>query len=92
MTYYSTLVLNPKFLVNIDEKSIYFDGKPTSTVNSKGEKRFILINGASSRWITLCVSIDFDGTKPILLVIFKGKPNRTIDHFLSTIFPNGIFG
>ena len=90
MTTYKNQVKNPMFLINMDETAVYFNSPPTHTLHTKGEKTVsISIQGASLR-VKVAVSIAMNGTKLPLFVIFKGKPEVSVEKSLSNIHPKVI--
>eukprot|EP00171_Calliarthron_tuberculosum_P001858 IDg1858t1 len=72
MKSFKNRVLDQRFFCNIDEIAVYFDYKPTRTVQTKGEKSVsIRISRSSANRCTVCMMVAMDGTKVPLFVIFK---------------------
>ncbi len=91
MTSYSYRINNPRYLVNMDETAVHMNCSPNRTIHEKGEKTVsIMIGGASSARFTLPVSVGIDGAYLPLFVIFKGKPEVTVEKQLPGTVPDGI--
>ena len=93
MRMYLYRIKNPHFFVNMDQTAVYLNCSPKRIVDRKGKKTIsIRVGGTAYMRFTLCVAVAMDGTKLLLFVIFKGKPNGNIEKNLSGILPAGVFG
>ena len=93
MRTYLHCINNPRYLVNMDQTTIYLNYSPNRTFHEKGKRTIsIRVGGSSSMRFTLCMSVAMDGKKLPLFVIFKGEPNGNIGKDLRSIMPAGMLG
>ncbi len=82
-----------KFFVNMDEAAMFLTVNRKRTVNMKGDKTVsIRVSGATGNRRALGVSVNFDGTKLPLFVIFKATPGGPVERSLPDILSDGMHG
>ena len=93
MRKYLHCINNPRYLVKLDQATVYLNCSPNHTVDKKRKRAIsIRIGGSSSMQFKLRVSVAMDGTKSSLFVIFKGKTTGNIEKDLLSIMPAGMLG
>ena len=80
-------------MVNMDQTAIYFESVPPTTVAKRGSNSVSIrkCNDTNQR-ATLCISVASCGHKLPLFIIFKAKPDKTIEKQIENILPDGMFG
>ena len=91
MTSYNSHILDPRYLLKMDETALYLSYSPNPTVHPKGQNTVsIMVGGSSSMRFTLAVTVAMDGTKLPLFVTLKSVPNGRVDKSLPDTIPNDV--
>ena len=86
-------MVEPHYIVNMDETSVYFEVKCNKTINMIGERTIqARRSGSNSKRVTVLLAVAADGTKLPPFIVFKGVPHGKIESSLDEILPDGMFG
>jgi hypothetical protein len=66
-------------IINMDETGCHFDMAPSSTIEVQGEKHVAIRGTGSTQCCTVFLAVSLDGRKLTPLIVFKGKPGKTIE-------------
>ena len=73
-------MIGQDFICNMDQTAVFFECKPSKTVNRKGDKTIAVRNsGSNSHRMTVCLSVTASGQKLDPFVIFKVVPGGRIE-------------